>query len=549
MAKYIDIVDTTYASSYKASFGTALVEEDILKMVEYAKRVGISSFEVPGFNGFEDIAKAKKDLAFNYLYDFRELVSEDANLITTVNTATLISNNVVSKEFAREHAKLMKKYNINTIRVFDNLNNIQNIAEIVPIYQKEGLIVEIAIVMAERYSVEHYGKIFDELVDSRIEFDTIFLIDNFGACVPTFVSDVISLAKMFLGDYLYIGLKSNDSMYLGTSTYLSALDAGVDILDVAIYPFSGYFGAPDLLSMLYATKKLDYNIGDLKIDDIIMYQKELASKVYSKPRSFKKDQISNINIYETPFPAIEITEYNQSIDRAIVKSSINDEISYILKLLRLKNISQPFSRFIFAQALLNIKNQDRWRAIDKNFASIVVMSSISIDTQLYKRLYVMATPKKINPNIDEYLFQLGLEPNLENKFLYSIFDLDEKDEPVYKEELITKKRVLSNKEEYCVEVGNKKFLVKVSDVEEEIEVVNYNSNVNTEKIKSDYSGTIMSIRVEIGSSIIEGELLMVIWSDGKEYEVVSEIEGIVYNIYVQEGQEIKKGADLLSVEV
>ena len=545
MAKYIDIVDTTYASSYKASFGTAFVDKEFLKMANYAKRVGISSFEVAGFNGFEDIAKAQKSLAFNYLHDFRELVSEDSNLSTTVNTSTLISNEVVSKEFVKEHAKLMKKYNINTIRVFDNLNNVKNIGEVSAIYKKEGLSVETIIVLAQRYSVEYYGKLFDEFVDSSVELDTLFFVDNFGACAPTFVADVISLAKMFLGDYLFIGLKSNDSMYLGTSTYLAALDAGVDILDVAIYPFSGCFGSPDLLSLLYATKKLDYNIGDLDIDNITMYQKELAAKVYSKSAGIKREQKSNV--YVTPFPAIELNEYNKSIDRGVIRGSINDEISYILNLLKVKNISQPFSRFIYAQALLNIKN-GRWEAIDKNFASILAVSSIKLEPKLAKKINIVATQKKFKPNIDEYLFKLGVENNPENRFIFSLYDLEEK-ESSYSEELITKKRILGEKEEYCVEVGQKKFLVKIRDVQEEIEVINYNSDANTEKIVSEYSGTVMSIHVAIGSSIIEGQLLMVIWSSGKEYEVASKIEGIVYNVYVKEGQEVLKGQNLLSVEV
>jgi pyruvate carboxylase subunit B len=335
-------------------------------------------------------------------------------------------------------------------------------------------------------------------------------------------------------------------MYLGTSTYLYALDAGVNILDVAIYPFSGFFGSPDLLSLLYATKKLDYNIGGLQIDDIIMYQKELAAKVYSKSISIQKEHKSNVFI--TPFPAIELDEYNKSIDRAVVKNSINDEILHILKILKVKNISQPFSKFIFDQAVLNIKH-GRWSVIDRNFASILSVSSIKVEADLAKKLNVMATQKRMDDSIDSYLAQKGVEINLENRFLYSLFDLEEKAEPVYKDELITKKRILGDKEEYCVEVGKKKFLVKIKDVAEEIEVINYNTDVNTEKIVSEYSGTVMSIKIAIGSSIIEGELLMVIWSDGKEYEVVSKIEGIVYNIYVEEGQEIKKGDDLISVEM
>jgi pyruvate carboxylase subunit B len=545
MSRYIDIIDTSFATSFKATYGTAVIDNDIFKYASYATKVGISSFEVAGFNSFEDIAFSKKHLAFNYLYDFRQMVGVEANLNTTINASTLTSMEPLSKEFFRMHAKLMSKYNVNTIRVFDNLNNIENINTICNIYKQESLGCEIIILLKERYSIEYYEKLFDELIEKVVEFDTVVFVDNFGACRPNFVAEIISLAKMLLGEYVFVGFKSNDSLSLGLASYLAALSAGVDMLDVALYPLSGGFGAPDLLSLLHATKELDYNLGDLSIENITMYQKELSASCASLEPI--KCHSQNSNNFSTPFPAIEIDSYNKEIDRAMIKDRVTDEIMYIFKLLKIKNISQPFSKHIFEQALLNIKN-GRWKIIDSSFATLLASSSLSIDSTIASKLNTMVRQKRVSQTIDEYLFTNALEKNLENRFLFSIYNLN-KTKKVLNEAVVKKKKILSEPSQYCVEVGNKKFLVKISDVKEEIEVVDYNSDANTTVITSSFTGRVMSINISVGSNIIEGELLMTVWSDGKEQEVVSEIEGIVYNIYVKEGQEIGNNTKLISVEL
>jgi len=545
MSKYIDIIDTSFASSYKAVVSTAMVDENIFKMANYASKVGISSFEVAGFNGFEDIAKEKKHLAFSYLYDFREMVGAEANLNTTVNASTLVGCDVLNIDFIKMHSKLLSRYNINTVRVFDNLNSISNISNTAKIYKDSGVNSEIVVLLKERYSIEYYEKIFDELIESEIEFDTIILIDKFGACSPAFVAEIISLAKMLLGDYIFVGLKTNESLSLGISVYLAALEAGVDMLDVAIYPFSGGYGAPDLLTLLHATKNLDYNLGDLTIENIAMYQKQLTQNVADSKLDIKKEQ--NSNNFSTPFPAREIKEFNKKVNRAVIKDRLNNEIMYIFKLLKIKNISAPLSRALFEQALLNI-TKDRWKVIDSNFATLLAQSPLKIDSNIAKKLNSMVRVKRVEENIDELLSSSALERNLENRFLFSIYNLH-KQEVKISEDIVKKKKILGEPSEYCVEVGNKKFLVKIKDVEEEIEVIDYNSDANTTIITSAYDGRVMSINATIGANIIEGELLMVIWSDGKEREVVSKIEGVVYNVYVKEGEEISKGSNLLSVEL
>jgi len=547
MAKFVDIIDTTFASSYKATLGSALVDKNIFELARYASKVGITNFETAGFNGFEDIVKTKKHLAFNYMYDFRKLLGQEANLSTLINATTLLDNKCVSSEFFKKHAQLLNKYNITTVRVFDNLNSISNIDEASYIYKEYGVAVEIVILLKERYSIEYYQNILNNLIDSAIEFETIVYIDNFGACTPDFVYSVVSLTKELLGEYVYVGLRVNDSLGLAIADYLAALEAGVDMLDCAVYPFSGGFASPDLLSLLYATKELEYNLGDLSIDNITLYQKELSSVVKSlelKPIL----KAPNSNNFTTPFPAKELQKYNKQITTKAIEDKITTEIAYILKLLKLKNVSKPLSEHIFNQAMLNI-TKGRWKIVDSNFATLLAKSTIVLDAQIAKVLNVMVKEKQFNNNIDEYLTKNALELNDENRFIFNMFGFKEQKPAKLKEEISVKKKIFGDVNEYSVEVGNKKFLVKIRDLKEEIEVVDYNSNINSTIIKSDFAGRVMSVNVAVGSQIIEGELLMTIWSGEKTHEVVSKIEGIVYNIYTKEGEEIEKNANLLAVEL
>ncbi len=77
--------------------------------------------------------------------------------------------------------------------------------------------------------------------------------------------------------------------------YLAALEAGADGIDLASAPVSGGTSQPDMLTMLHATKGMNYNLGDLEINKVLEYQeflKECLKDYFIPPEA---TQVQSIN--------------------------------------------------------------------------------------------------------------------------------------------------------------------------------------------------------------------------------------------------------------
>ena len=68
-------------------------------------------------------------------------------------------------------------------------------------------------------------------------------------------------------------------------------------------------------------------------------------------------------------------------------------------------------------------------------------------------------------------------------------------------------------------------------------------------VKSPITGMVIEISVSVGQSVNPGDLLVVIESMKMENEVLSESEGTVKEISVEENQPISEGGSILTIEL
>ena len=84
------------------------------------------------------------------------------------------------------------------------------------------------------------------------------------------------MARKLLGDSTHIRLHTHETAGVSVVCYLAALEAGADGIDLAASPVSGGTSQPDILTMLHATKGMNYDLGGLEIDKILKYEEVLA---------------------------------------------------------------------------------------------------------------------------------------------------------------------------------------------------------------------------------------------------------------------------------
>jgi len=202
--KYIDIMDTTFRDGFQSVFGGRVLMNDFFPAVEAAKKAGITHFEFGGGARFQSLYFYLQEDAFEMMDRFREIVGPDANLQTLSRGINTVMLDTGSREMIDLHAKLFKKHGTSTIRNFDALNDVNNLAYSAECIKRHGLNHEVVVTMMDlppkctgAHDVAFYEKTLRNILDSGLSFDSVCFKDASGTSNPHKVYETISMAEDF----------------------------------------------------------------------------------------------------------------------------------------------------------------------------------------------------------------------------------------------------------------------------------------------------------------------------------------------------------------
>ncbi|ECH5025461.1 biotin attachment protein [Campylobacter jejuni] len=558
--KFIDVMDTSFRDGFQSVYGARVLMDDFFPAVEAAKEAGITHFEFGGGARFQSLYFYLNEDAFTMMDRFRAIVGKDANLQTLargVNTVTLDTGN---SELIDLHAKLFAKHGTTTIRNFDALNDVNNLKFSGECIVKHGLKHEITITLMDlpsnckgAHDVPFYEKILKEILTAEIPFHSICFKDASGTSNPNKIYKTIKMARKILPQDTHIRLHTHETAGVSIACYLAALEAGVDGIDLAAAPVSGGTSQPDILTMMYALKGKDYDLGGLEEEKILRYEEVLKDclKEYFLP---PEATMVNPLIPFSPMPGGALTANTQMMR----DNNILDKFPQVIHAMRevvekggFGTSVTPVSQFYFQQAFNNVMFGP-WKKIAEGYGKMVLG-------------YFGKTPVTPDANIVELASkQLNLEPTTE--LAINIADKDESKSIAYTKTLLEKEDIETSEENIfiaaaCKEKGiaflkgeakvnirklasmpkpmsvdENKFTVAVNGNKYHVEVsYGFDKDVNVKSVK----------KVEENKNIISSNSTS---SVDAENEILAGISGNVFKIYVNEGEEVKSGQAIMVLE-
>lgn len=158
---------------------------------------------------------------------------------------------------------------IDIIRIFDALNDPENLKVAIEETVKSGAIASgtISYTTSPVHTLKNYVKLVKEMKEMGVS--TICIKDMAGIMGPKEAYDLVSAIKDAVD--LPIDLHTHSTTGLAFMTELKAVEAGCDIIDTAISPFSGGTSQPATETMAYALRQLGYQVD---LDDKVL--KEMA---------------------------------------------------------------------------------------------------------------------------------------------------------------------------------------------------------------------------------------------------------------------------------
>jgi len=591
--KFIDIMDTTFRDGFQSVYGGRVLMDDFFPAVEAAKMAGINHFEFGGGARFQSLYFYLREDAFAMMDKFRKIVGDEANLQTLARGVNTVMLETGSKELIDLHAKMFKKHGTTTIRNFDALNDIENLKYSGERIVYHGMKHEIVVTMMElppgcsgAHDVAFYEKKLREILDSGIPYDSICFKDASGTSNPRKVYETIKMARGLIPEDMHLRLHTHETAGVSVSAYMAALEAGVDGIDLAAAPVSGGTSQPDILSMLHATKGLDYDLGGLEIDKVLTYEKELQWCLEDYFLPPEATTVSPI-IQFSPMPGGALTANTQMMRENDIFDKFPDVIAAMTEVVEKGGHGTsvtPVSQFYFQQALENVL-KGPWEEISPGYGKMVLG-------------YFGKTPVAPDPEIVKLASEhLGLEPTTKNvielteedqdKSLYGwINRLKDEDIEITEENIfiaaachdkgieflkgegelhITKISEMKNdckgssgmgSGNYTVVVDGQKFSVQVAEGDADIHIqqveVKNTSDVSVTQtaptaseddveIKALLPGNVWKIVMNPGQSVNEGDVIMILESMKMEIDVVASKSGVIKTINVATNDKVVEG--------
>ena len=134
------------------------------------------------------------------------------------------------------------------LRIFDALNDLRNLQTSIKATKKYGKHArgELCYTISPVHTVENFVKMGVEL--EKMGCDSIGIKDMSGILQPQIAFRLVKELKGKIG--IPITLHTHDTAGLGAASYLAAIDAGVDCIEVSIAPFANGTSQPDTVRML-----------------------------------------------------------------------------------------------------------------------------------------------------------------------------------------------------------------------------------------------------------------------------------------------------------
>ena len=591
--KYIDVMDTTFRDGFQSVFGGRVLMNDFFPAVEAAKMAGINHFEFGGGARFQSLYFYLREDAFEMMDKFRKIVGPDANLQTLARGVNTVMLDTGSKELIDLHAKMFKKHGTTTIRNFDALNDIENLKYSAERITHHGLKHEAVVTMMDlppgchgAHTVEFYEKTLRDILDSGLPYDSICFKDASGTSNPQKVFETISMARKLLGDDVHVRLHTHETAGVSVAAYMAALEAGVDGIDMAANPVSGGTSQPDILTMLHATKGMNFDLGGLELGKILTYEKELQGCLEDYFIPPEATMVSPI-IPFSPMPGGALTANTQMMRDNGIMDKFQDVIAAMQEVVEKGGYGTsvtPVSQFYFQQALNNVM-QGPWKAIAPGYGKMVLgyfgKTPVAPDAEIVK---IASEQLKLEPTTEKALDLADADPE---KSLESwINRLKDEDIEITEENIfiaaachekgiaflkgegeLNVRKISEMKNDckegssmgngnYTVVVDGQKFSVQVAEGDANIQVTAVDgesiadaaptaapaaASGNDTEIKALLPGNVWKLVANPGQSVNEGDVIMILESMKMEIDVVAPRGGVVKSINVATNDKVVEG--------
>ncbi|TLU57982.1 MAG: biotin attachment protein [Chlorobium sp.] len=409
--KKIKFMDVSFRDGFQSCFGARVKTEDFLPALEAAVHAGTDNFEIGGGARFQSLYFYCEEDAFDMMDAARKIVGPDINLQTLSRGANVVGLVSQSRDIIDLHARLFKKHGITTIRNFDALMDVRNLAYSGQCIHNAGLKHQVVVALMglppglnETYchTPQFYLDKLKAILDADIPFDSVAFKDASGTTTPAVVLETIRGARKMLPPEIEIEFHTHDTAGMGVACNFAAIQGGADIIDLSMAPVSGGTAAVDILTMWQRLRGTEYTL-DIDQEKYLEVEALFIDQMY---KYYMPPEATAVNpvISFSPMPGGALTANTQMMRDNNTLHLLPEVIKNMREVVVKGGFGAsvtPVSQFYVQQAFANTI-QGHWTKITDGYGKMVLG-------------YFGQTPALPDPEIVRLAAeQLGLEPTAED---------------------------------------------------------------------------------------------------------------------------------------
>lgn len=593
-APRLRLVDTTFRDAQQSLLQGRLRGDEIVPIAAKMDAIGFTAMEAFGGATFETQVRRREN-PWDYLRNLAH-VTPNTPIQALIRGQNLLANRNFPDDVVELFVKHAAKCGVDVFRVFDPLNDLRNMEATVGAALKAKKKVQGALsyAISPAHNIELWCSLAKGLVNMGCH--EVVIKDTSGLLSPQATWELVTALKETVS--VPIDVHSHCSSGMAPMAYMASVEAGAEILDVAMSPLAWGTSQPAVESVVAALRGGEYDTGlDLAKMWDAQHDLEVLKRNHIDDLSPFADRV-DASILRYQMPGLMLEDVHRQLDERKASGrlpEVLEEANRVRKELGYPPLVAPIRQMIATQAVYNVIGGDRYATVTQELKDYLQglygRPPVPADPELRRLVLGREEPITIRPAdllepqvgaARNQLKKMGLEPTDESVLIHLLFpnlapDYLRGPEPEEKAPRAPARggspepiAVAADPPaaaspppsepvaEFEVEVEGEVFKVRVSGAGMAVMPGGAAASASATQpsppprsgegtVIAPMQGLIVKLPVKVGDKVKLGDVVAVLEAMKMQNDIVTTVAGKVREVYVKEGEVVTPSQPLLSV--
>ena len=387
--KPVKIMETVLRDGHQSLCATRMRYRQMEPMLEALDNVGYKALEAWGGATFDTCLRFLDEDPWERL-DKLKAKLKNTPIQMLLRGQNLLGYNHYSNDVVEKFVRCASKHGIGVFRIFDALNDVRNLRVAIKAALECPEKPEVQGCLVYTISPVHSNEVFVNLAKELKEMGchSICIKDMSGLLAPYVAYDLVTKLKAALGD-TPVELHTHCTSGFGHATYIKAMEAGVDIIDCALSPFSSDTSQPcteTIIAMLEGSKHEEVDIPAIAVnasDESKQLDRQALTPIAKHFLGVKAELIKefglkgyfdiNPNVLDFQIPGGMLSNLANQLKEAGMEDKYQDlldEMPRVRADAGYPPLVTPSSQIVGTMATFNVMTGERYKMVPNEFKDL-----------------------------------------------------------------------------------------------------------------------------------------------------------------------------------